>query len=156
MDMSRGAAMSFGTVRETTNRRENKMNRTIIKGSLASVAILMSACGSPASNAPTTTAAPTMSVAPGQTITSTPGVVPYFGDGTYLVGSSIAPGIYLSQGGPNCYWGRVGIDSNGKSVVLAMGIPTGPVMVTILSTDGGFITSEIGRASCRERVYGRV
>ena len=125
--------------------RENKMNRTIIKGSLASVAILMSACGSPAKNAaPTTTAAPTMSVAPGQTITSTPGIVSNFGDGTYLVGSSIAPGIYLSQGGNNCYWGRIGIDSNGKSVVLAMGIPNGPVMVTILSTDAGFITSGCG------------
>ena len=125
------------------------MKRTIIKGGLASVAILMSACGSSASNTtpvttPVTTPAPTTTVAPSQTITSTPGIVSNFGDGTYIVGTSIAPGIYLSQGGDNCYWGRIGIDSNGKAVVLAIGTPTGPVMVTILPTDAGFTTAGCG------------
>ena len=125
--------------------------KSIIKGGLVSAAIIMSACGSPASNttpvttpAPVTSPAPTTTVATAQTITSTPGIVSNFGDGTYIVGTSIAPGIYLSQGGPSCYWGRIGLDSNGKAVVLAMGIPTGPVMVTILPTDAGFTTAGCG------------
>ena len=127
------------------------MNRTIIKGGLASAALLMAACGSSASNttpvttpAPVTSPAPTTTVATAQTITSTPGIVSNFGDGTYIVGTSIAPGQYLSEGGPSCYWGRIGTDSNGKAVVLAMNISTEPVMVTILPTDGAFTTSGCG------------
>ena len=67
-----------------------------------------------------------------------PAVVPgAFGDGTFRVGTGgIQPGTYRTAGSTNCYWAR--LLAFGVSDILANGAGSGPAVVTILPTDGGF------------------
>ena len=32
---------------------------------------------------------------------------PMAGDGTFVVGTDVQPGLYRSEGGSNCYWARL-------------------------------------------------
>lgn len=61
------------------------------------------------------------------------------GDGTYLVGSDILPGIYRTPGGSRCYWAR--LDSLDTSDIIDNNNSTGPQVIEILGTDRAFQTS---------------
>lgn len=63
------------------------------------------------------------------------------GDGTYRVPEDIPPGLYRTDGGPNCHWER--IDSAG--VVVAEGDDTKPVVVGIRKSDKEFRSDGCGR-----------
>jgi len=68
-----------------------------------------------------------------------------FGDGTYVVGSHIAPGTYHAPGGPSCYWEREsGFGGVISDDIIANDNPTGAPVVTISPSDAGFSTHGCG------------
>lgn len=65
------------------------------------------------------------------------------GDGTFLVGSDITPGLYraASASSGNCYWARLrDLDGELNSIV-ANGNTSGPALVQVASTDYAVETS---------------
>lgn len=68
-----------------------------------------------------------------------------FGDGTWAVGTKIAPGTYQAPGGTGCYWARLSDFSGQLSGIIANADPSGPTLVTIASSDAGFETSGCGQ-----------
>jgi hypothetical protein len=69
-----------------------------------------------------------------------PGPKTSFGDGTYAVGTDVAPGVYQSAGpveGGACYWKR----ANGDGIV-ANAMTKKPQTVQIEDGDTSFTTSE--------------
>ena len=67
-----------------------------------------------------------------------------FGDGVYAVGIDISPGTYSTQGGSNCYWERDSDLTGASNSIITNDTPSGPVTVTIASTDKGFKTEGCG------------
>jgi hypothetical protein len=65
-------------------------------------------------------------------------------DGTYIVGTDITAGKWKSTGGDFCYWARLSGFTGTLGAILANGLPTGPTIVTIRSTDKGFLTTGCG------------
>lgn len=66
-----------------------------------------------------------------------------FTDGIYKVGiGGIQPGTYRAAGSENCYWARLLALSNPE--VLANRAGSGPSVVTILQSDGGFQSTGCG------------
>jgi len=66
-----------------------------------------------------------------------------FGDGTFLVGDDIEPGVYRASGGASCYWERVAGLSGELDDILANGNTEFPI-VEIRSDDLGFTSAECG------------
>ena len=139
------------------------MNGTFIKGGLASAALIMSACGTPAApqppepnpppfsaEFPTQTSAPGGNVTPitppssAPTTTAPSGPVSTFSDGMWQVGSGIAPGTYQAPGGKNCYWELAPAFGANTTGLIEDNKPSGQVIVTILSTDAEFSTQGCG------------
>lgn len=93
---------------------------------------------------PTPTPVPTDTPVP-NTPTSTPEPEPAeYGDGTYLVGSDISPGIYRSQGGSLCYWERLSGLSGEFNDIIANGIEEGTAIVEIQESDAAFKSQGCG------------
>jgi hypothetical protein len=90
--------------------------------------------------APTTDPAPAASDLARSTDWAATGIA---GDGTYLVGTDLRPGRYLSDGGANCQWARLAGPA-GVRRVLVEGNGTGRTTVTIRETDTGFRTAGCG------------
>jgi hypothetical protein len=70
-----------------------------------------------------------------------------FGDGTYSIGNGtgqVPAGTYRSTGGSNCYWARLSDLTGSDSSIIANSLMSGPDVVTILSSDGGFQTQGCG------------
>lgn len=66
-------------------------------------------------------------------------------DGTYIVGTDIAAGRWRSTGGEDlCYWARLSAFTGGVGAIIANGLPDGRAIVTIRSTDKGFVTKGCG------------
>jgi hypothetical protein len=66
-----------------------------------------------------------------------------FGDGIFRIGAGgIQPGTYRTVGTTNCYWSRLSVF--GGLDILANGAGSGPAVVTIFSTDGGFQSTGCG------------
>jgi len=66
-----------------------------------------------------------------------------YGDGTFLVGYDIDPGVYHSAGPPrdrppNCYWERSAADAGDVSSIIANDNSHGPVTITIKRSDRSF------------------
>ncbi|UGQ13745.1 hypothetical protein LO772_09175 [Yinghuangia sp. ASG 101] len=89
-----------------------------------------------ASSAPP--AAPTTPPAPAPT--SAGPKTSFDGDGTYLVGTDIAPGTYRSDGGSLCYWERRSDTSGEFAGLITNDVAQGPTVVTIAKTDKAFKT----------------
>lgn len=69
-----------------------------------------------------------------------PGPKTSFGDGTYVVGTDVAPGVYQSAGpvdGGACYWKRVNADG-----IVDNAMTKKPQIVQIEAGDTAFTTSE--------------
>lgn len=74
-----------------------------------------------------------------------------FGNGVHLVGGDIKPGDYRMEGaGGRCYWARLRGTSGDLTDLIANGIPDGPAVVTIHSTDVAFESSRCGTWSLIE------
>lgn len=68
-----------------------------------------------------------------------------FGDGTYEVGTEIAPGQYRSEGGDLCYWARLKSFSGELDDIIANDLGgSGTLRVTIRESDVGFETARCG------------
>ena len=80
--------------------------------------------------------------APAPVLPSAPGpapTVPLIEDGTFAVGTDIAPGVYASAGpveGETCYWRRIGADN----VTLNNALTSQPQLIAIEATDVAFKT----------------
>ncbi len=82
--------------------------------------------------------APSAESAPVPSPVSSP-VEPLIEDGTFAVGTEIAPGVYASAGpveGETCYWRRIGADS----VTLNNALTSQPQLIAIEATDVAFKT----------------
>jgi hypothetical protein len=71
---------------------------------------------------------------------------PGFGDGTYLVGTDVQPGLYRTDGATTCSWRRLSDLSGDYDAILASDyFSDGQAYVEILPTDGAFSTDDCGR-----------
>ncbi len=77
--------------------------------------------------------------------TDPPAPEPGFGDGSFLVGRDIAPGLYRTDGTGDCYWERLSDLSGNFDAILANDRTVGQVYVEMLPTDAGFSTEGCGR-----------
>lgn len=106
--------------------------------------VALTACGS--SNPPPPPAGAALTPAPSLSPTPTPRPpVTTFGDGTYLVGTDILPGTYHTAGPVTpqvgCYWERDKDATGAVGSVITNNFGKGPVVVTVLPTDGVFRTN---------------
>ena len=68
-----------------------------------------------------------------------------FGEGTYIVGTDISPGTWQSNGtGTGCYWERLSGFGGTSAETIANFFGSAPAVVTIGSTDRGFISRRCG------------
>lgn len=66
-------------------------------------------------------------------------------DGTFIVGTDISAGKWKSTGGDGlCYWARLSAFTGTLASIIANGLPSGPTIVTIRSTDKGFTATGCG------------
>jgi hypothetical protein len=66
------------------------------------------------------------------------------GDGTYVVGVDLQPGVYRSQGSDSCYWKRLSGFSGSLHDIIANNLASGPQVVQIAATDAAFVTERCG------------
>ena len=69
---------------------------------------------------------------------------PGFGDGTWIVGTDIGPGIYAAAGGGLCYWSRLSGFGGSLGEIIANEVGDGRRVVTIAPEDKGFETTGCG------------
>ena len=67
-----------------------------------------------------------------------------FGDGTFVVGTDIAPGTYRNSGGSSCYYARLSGFSGELKDILANDNASAPAIVTVAAGDKGFQSSRCG------------
>lgn len=67
-----------------------------------------------------------------------------FGDGTWRVGIDVKPGTYHTDGGDGCYYEQLSGFSGGLNDIIANDNPSGPVTLTIESTQLGFKSKGCG------------
>lgn len=67
-----------------------------------------------------------------------------FGDGVYLVGTDIQPGMYRNDGQGSCYWARRSGVSGDFGEILANDNVDGPAVVAIVASDVAFQSSRCG------------
>jgi hypothetical protein len=73
-------------------------------------------------------------------VTYTPPPVDQIGDGQYIVGRELTPGLYHTTGG-DCYWERMKDLSGGFDSIIANDNITGPTTIEIAASDKAFKTS---------------
>ncbi len=66
-----------------------------------------------------------------------------FGQGTFIVGVDIKPGLYKSSKGPSCYWARLKNFTGTLSAIIANNFG-GKAVVRIRATDKGFQSQSCG------------
>jgi hypothetical protein len=67
-----------------------------------------------------------------------------FGDGTFIVSTDIAPGLWRAPGGGGCYWQRLSGFGGTLDDINANGLGDVSPVVTITATDKGFHSSRCG------------
>lgn len=92
----------------------------------------------------TSTTSPTTTV-PQPTTTTEARPEPVFGEGLWLVGEEIGPGLYQTLGGvDSCYWERLSGLSGELDDIIANGIATGQEIVEIDPSDVAFNSERCG------------
>ena len=66
------------------------------------------------------------------------------GDGTWIVGTDLTPGLYAASGGSPCYWARLKGFSGNLDDIIANELGSGRLIVEIKVTDAGFLTRGCG------------
>lgn len=92
----------------------------------------------------TTRPAPTTTTAPSTTTTTAPPRAG-FGGGTQLVGTDVAPGIYVAADLDFCYWERLSGLSGSFDEIITNDNATGQAVVEIRPTDAAFNSQRCGR-----------
>jgi len=73
------------------------------------------------------------------------GPMPFFSEGTHVVGADIEPGTYRTQGPSTddglCYWARLKDTTGDPDALITNGGGRGPDTVTVKDTDGAIRTS---------------
>lgn len=92
----------------------------------------------------TTRPAPTTTTAPSTTTTTAPPRAG-FGGGTQLVGTDVAPGIYVAADLDFCYWERLSGVSGSFDDIITNDNATGQAVVEIRPTDAAFNSQRCGR-----------
>jgi hypothetical protein len=114
---------------------------------MAGVAGVLAGCGGPSHPAAITVTStlqpPTQTV----TVTFTPPPPPgpkttIETNGTFVVGTDIAPGTYRTNGGNGCYWARLKSFDTGDTI--DNNVSDGPQVVLIKPTDAAFLTRDCG------------
>ena len=67
-----------------------------------------------------------------------------FGEGTFIVNTDIKPGTFKNTGGGTCYWARLKNFGGTLGSITANGLTENRTIVTIKSTDKGFVSSGCG------------
>ena len=67
-----------------------------------------------------------------------------FGDGVYIVGIDVEPGLYISPGGARCYWERLSGFGGTTDEVLPSEHRSSAPIVVVAATDAGFLSSGCG------------
>jgi hypothetical protein len=67
-----------------------------------------------------------------------------FGQGTYVIGVDVAPGMWRSSGGTTCYWQRMSGFSGSFSEIIANENAGESTIVTIGATDKAFTSTRCG------------
>ena len=93
---------------------------------------------------PTLTGTRTAQPTPKPTATPAPTPEPGLGDGTWTVGTDIAPGLYAAPGGDSCYWVRLKGFSGDYDDNIASGRGDTRPIIEIGATDAGFQTRRCG------------
>jgi hypothetical protein len=111
--------------------------KSAIYAGLVAAVCVCSACGG---NAPKAQGpSPAQYEAPALSNRPTADTIP--GDGQFVVGSEIRPGKYASEPlvlGQVCVWARLRGLNESRESVIAEGVESGPVRVTIEPTDAAF------------------
>jgi hypothetical protein len=64
------------------------------------------------------------------------------GDGTFVVGEDINPGVYRAEASPGCYWERLSsLSGSGISNIIENENADGPVVVQVLPSDRAISTA---------------
>lgn len=117
------------------------------KLAIGGVAVLLAGCGG-SGHTPTATVTSTV---PAKTETVTVTVTPppppgpkttITTNGTFIVGTDIAPGIYRTGGGTDCYWARLKSLNTGD--VIDNNVGDGPQVVRLAPDDAAFMTRGCG------------
>ncbi len=113
-----------------------------LKVAIGGCAVLLAGCGG-SSHTATTVTSTVPAVTKTVTATFTPPPPPgpkttIEANGTFIVGSDIAPGTYRSAGKYGCYWARLRSFDTGD--VIDNNVNDGPQVVQILPTDRAFLT----------------
>jgi hypothetical protein len=74
----------------------------------------------------------------------TPSQYGTYGDGSWIVGTDIGPGVWKAPGGPDCEWARVSDFSGDPSALKATDSGTDNPVVDIQGGDAGFVTAKCG------------
>lgn len=102
------------------------MSKWIAPALVASALVVVAACSANTSPADAPVSAPTASATYSGYVATTPVEAPAatypltaFGSGTYLIGSEVTPGRYVTEGAPSCYWEvqRENADQYGSKIV---------------------------------------
>ncbi len=95
---------------------------------------------------PTPTPVPTPTPEPTPTPVPTPtGPKTTFGDGTYLVGKDIAPGLYWTVTTDSCYFARLAGFGGSIDDIIANDNATGQAIVLVQDSDAGFESHRCGQ-----------
>lgn len=107
----------------------------------ASVAATAAPSLAPAPSAPAAATTPTST----PTAAPSPAVAAGFGDGTWLVGTDIEPGLYRANDASFCYWARLSGLGGDLGDIIANEIGSGfSLVVEIMPSDRAFETSGCG------------
>lgn len=121
--------------------------RTFAASVLGAIAIATAACSTPETVTETVTATQTVYQTETETVTASPEPPPgpktTFGDGTWIVGTDIAPGTYRSSGGSGCYWERT-TGTGDLDDIIDNDNASGPAVVVIAPDDPFFVSKGCG------------
>lgn len=68
------------------------------------------------------------------------------GDGMFLVGKHVRPGVYRSTAGRSCYWERLaGLSGSYVDLIANGGLRPGPHLIEILASDFAFSSQSCGQ-----------
>ena len=141
------------------------MSRRTVAALVAAAGLAVAACGSGGTvrvrvtTTATVTASATVTATPTiqrvvatrtrvRTVTYTPPPPTQYGEGTYVVGTDIQPGVYHTAGSPDCYWARLsGLDP--MNDIITNSVSSGPQTVQVMASDKAFMV----QGSCS---FGRV
>lgn len=125
----------------------NKIHWPSIISAVSVLGIAVTACIVVLSDSPARSAADRAAVvvkptaAPGPAVPKGPEYSPPVsdtldGDGQWIVGKQVRPGVYRSTAGPSCYWERLsGLDDKYTQMIANGGYRRGPQLVEVKATD---------------------